>query len=129
MPQESAAIPSPAAETMPLVPEVTPEGSEASEGRLPHSCRCGARWSGGMTAHCAGSCHRTFTRPSNFDRHRRGGQCVDPATVGLVPRGYRNDVGSDGILWSLPGRTETAEEGNPMTDQESALGRLRKEQP
>jgi hypothetical protein len=57
---------------------------------LPNSCgRCGNHWSGNTTSHC-GACHRTFTAPSAFDRHRRGGACLDPATVGMTTheRGY-----------------------------------------
>jgi hypothetical protein len=55
-------------------------------GGEPHGCRRGARWWSLHTAHC-GSCHRTFSRVSNFDAHRRGGACVDPASRGLVERG------------------------------------------
>lgn len=32
-------------------------------------------------AHCA-TCHRTFGGVTGFDRHRRNGACIDPATVG-----------------------------------------------
>lgn len=31
-------------------------------------------------AHCGSGCHRTFGSVTGFDRHRRAGQCVDPAT-------------------------------------------------
>ena len=31
-------------------------------------------------AHC-GACHRTFGSVTGFDRHRRNGECVDPATL------------------------------------------------
>lgn len=34
-------------------------------------------------AHCRG-CHRTFGSVSGFDRHRRGGACLDPAGLGMV---------------------------------------------
>lgn len=52
---------------------------------LPHSHRCGARWSGSQTCHCAApGCCRTFTGIGAFDRHRRGGTCADPATIGMV---------------------------------------------
>lgn len=57
-------------------------GTRAEED-LPHACRCGSRWSGGLTAHCA-ACHRTFSGIGPFDRHRRDDGCADPATVGLV---------------------------------------------
>lgn len=49
-------------------------------------CRCGARWTGRGRAHCA-ACHATFSTASAFDRHRRGGACLDPAAVGLVRAG------------------------------------------
>jgi hypothetical protein len=34
-------------------------------------------------AHC-GACHVTFGSVSGFDRHRRGGECLDPAGLGFV---------------------------------------------
>jgi hypothetical protein len=53
---------------------------------LPHACQCAARWSGSGTCHCGTqNCHQTFTGVGAFDRHRKGGTCNDPATVGLVP--------------------------------------------
>ncbi len=52
---------------------------------LPNRCRCGTRWSGSNTCHCAATaCHRTFTGVGAFDAHRRGGGCADPATLGMV---------------------------------------------
>ena len=57
-------------------------------------------------AHCA-ACHRTFGSVSGFDRHRRGGECVDPATIGelrLTDRG----------LWRFEG-------GQNRADAHSAL--------
>lgn len=39
---------------------------------LPFGHRCGARWSGSQTAHCARCC-RTFSGVSGFDAHRRDG--------------------------------------------------------
>lgn len=41
---------------------------------------CDARWGGFNTAHCA-SCHVTFSTVGNFDRHRRGGECLDPLSL------------------------------------------------
>lgn len=47
-----------------------------------NTCRCGASWTGQRTAHCAArNCHRTFSAPGLFDRHRRNGECVDPAGI------------------------------------------------
>ncbi|MGH2897001.1 MAG: hypothetical protein ACRDRO_14235 [Pseudonocardiaceae bacterium] len=48
------------------------------------TCRCGARWTARGAAHC-GSCHETFSGPSNFDAHRATtgdhGRCRPPATI------------------------------------------------
>ena len=39
-------------------------------------------------AHCAAAdCHRTFGSVTGFDRHRRDGACVDPATLGMSETG------------------------------------------
>ncbi|MFD9734373.1 hypothetical protein [Umezawaea sp. NPDC059074] len=48
-----------------------------------HTCRgCSTIWTGSVMCHCsARDCHRTFSSPKTFDRHRRGGQCQDPATL------------------------------------------------
>ncbi len=54
----------------------------ADPGTLPHQCRCGVRWSGNRTCHC-GACHHTVSGVSTFDAHRRNGQCLHPADVGL----------------------------------------------
>jgi hypothetical protein len=57
---------------------------------LPHHCHgCANRWNGYSTCHCS-ACHLTFSTIHAFDRHRRGGHCLDPATAGLVrsSRGY-----------------------------------------
>jgi hypothetical protein len=74
-----------------------------------HRCGgCESRWSGAVIAHCS-TCHRTFTSPSGFDRHRSRkyddssgkrvmvrdyGQCYDPADDGMV----QNDRGQ----WGMP---------------------------
>ena len=63
---------------------------------LPHEdTRCGARWSGYATAHCA-SCHRTFTAVGNFDKHRTRAGCADPASLGMALSTRIYDA------WSLP---------------------------
>lgn len=42
---------------------------------------CDRRWGiGTNAAHCA-KCHRHFGSVSGFDRHRVGGECIDPATL------------------------------------------------
>lgn len=45
---------------------------------------CDAWWTGLSAGHCS-VCGHTFTSVSGFDKHRRGGRCLDPATVGLAP--------------------------------------------
>lgn len=53
-------------------------------------------------SHC-GACHRTFSVISNFDLHRRGGRCVDPAAVGLSEKAgiwARWNSGSDNKWWN-----------------------------
>lgn len=57
-------------------------GTRAAE-NLPHSCRCGTRWNGQRTAHCAAECHLTFSGETSFRRHRRDGRCLNPAEVGM----------------------------------------------
>lgn len=65
--------------------EVPTYGSVMTEAKNlpPHTCKCGSRWGGANTAHCAAQCHLTFTSPTAFFEHRRGGLCVDPASAGL----------------------------------------------
>ena len=84
MPQESAAIQPLTAEQPSVVVQDGSDSSEGSEARLPHSCRCGARWAGTRTAHCGGSCHLTFNGVSPFDDHRRGGACTPPQELGMT---------------------------------------------
>lgn len=56
---------------------------------LPHGCRCGARWAGYRTMHCA-ACHGfTFTGETAFLAHRSGGRCRPPVEVGLSLVGGR----------------------------------------
>jgi len=71
---------------------------------LPHACKCGARWGGANTGHCA-ACHHTFTGITAFDQHRdgshaRGRYCVPPEDAGLVPssRAYP--------CWAIPGTND-----------------------
>lgn len=82
--------------TEPVSAAYGPAGHPATHG-LPWACRCGTRWSGTRTAHCS-ACHRTFTGVGPFDRHRRGGHCLDPADVGLeaIDRGAYTAYGTTG---------------------------------
>lgn len=53
------------------------------------NCKCGRQWAGRVEAHCcAEGCHRHFSTPTNFDKHRVGdpGRCVDPEKRGLKIR-------------------------------------------
>lgn len=81
------------------------EASNSSR-EFPHSCgRCGSRWGGNNTAHCAAKgCCKTFSGISTFDRHRRNGECLDPASLGmslLASRPYP--------CWGYPGEIEGAD--------------------
>ncbi len=68
---------------------------------LPNACACGARWSGTNACHC-GACHRhTFTGVAAFDRHRKGGVCNNPTSVGLVKA-----TGRAFEAWTFPTDTE-----------------------
>lgn len=70
---------------------------------LRHGCgRCGSRWAGLSAAHC-GSCHSTFSSVTGFDRHRKGGECVEPVSVGLV---WKERPGY--AVWAQPGGGEEA---------------------
>lgn len=44
-------------------------------------------------AHC-GVCHLTFSGVGGFDRHRKGGRCAEPSTLGMA----RNPLG----VWATP---------------------------
>jgi len=43
-------------------------------------CQCGLVWTSLTECHCA-KCHRHFGGVAGFDMHRKGGECVDPATL------------------------------------------------
>lgn len=48
---------------------------------MPATCRCGRTWTGLNQAHCS-ICHRHFSSPANFDRHRPSYDgCLDPAGI------------------------------------------------
>lgn len=48
-------------------------------------CAADCRRPSPSQAHCAAAgCHRTFGSVTDFDRHRRAGERVDPAALGLV---------------------------------------------
>lgn len=67
-------------------------------------------------AHCAGECHNTFGTVSAFDRHRRDGQCLDPATL----RMHRDDRGV--WRWDSVGQGPSARNGAPQTADSPLVG-------
>jgi len=44
------------------------------------------------------SCGETFSGLTAFDKHRRGGRCLDPAELGMEIK-----MGAKGSWWGLPG--------------------------
>lgn len=71
------------------------------------TCKCSAQWGGENRCHC-GSCHRTFSGITLFDRHRSqdgdNGTCLDPAAIrteaGRLLMVFRNN------MWSYPAMDE-----------------------
>lgn len=64
-----------------------------------HTCSadCTRGWGPTGRSHCR-ACGASFTTWRNFDRHRKGGNCLTPELVGLE----LNDRG----LWQQPGPEE-----------------------
>jgi len=60
-------------------------------------------------AHCGSGCHVTFGGVAGFDSHRRNGQCLDPANLGMVDR--------DGV-WRRTTDRDAAAIFRPMPDTE-----------
>lgn len=62
-------------------------------------------------AHC-GACHRTFGGVHGFDAHRRRGECVNPATLGMVEtrRVWRRPI-PDGWPTRVPQRAADGRTG------------------
>lgn len=63
-------------------------------------------------AHCS-SCHVTFGSVSGFDRHRRGGECVDPRQLAM----HRDRNG----IWRMKAPDPT---DRPIWPQRDAAARL-----
>lgn len=62
-----------------------------------YSCGgCSNTWTRLNACHCSG-CHRTFGGVKGFDIHRRGGRCIDPATVTSSTTGIAVFTETNGI--------------------------------
>ena len=81
-------------------------------------------------AHCAAAgCHRTFGSVTEFDRHRRGGRCLDPTGLGLVearqvwasPERHQRDVVAATNLARLRSRGAESR-AEPRTDAGGSPG-------
>jgi hypothetical protein len=80
-------------------------------------CRaCGAEHDSLVWAHCS-ACHRTFSTERNFDQHRRGPACLDPALVGLVPSPTRGTYLPGGGLWVAPAEVQERAQEAPAATQ------------
>ena len=64
---------------------------------MTHSAACTLGWQPTRKCHCA-SCCENFSTVTNFDKHRRNGECVPPAEAGL----QQNKRG----VWTAPGETD-----------------------
>jgi hypothetical protein len=73
------------------------------------SCRTTCVQPTPTNAHC-GSCHVTFGGITGFDRHRRGGECLNPRGLGFVCD--RNGV------WRFPGPDPTKQVAWPQRETE-----------
>lgn len=49
--------------------------------------RCVKPGVGTNQCHCT-VCHKSFTAVGNFDDHRRHGQCLNPADLGMTPNSH-----------------------------------------
>jgi len=62
---------------------------------------CGHRTRHGKSTGCCAGCRRLFSSDYAFGKHRRGGQCLDPAERGLVARPSKTAPGE--VIWGSPG--------------------------
>jgi len=81
-------------------PGTASEPPERTDGPSWTQCRPDCIAPRGRQAHCPVD-HLTFTTVANFDRHRRHGRCLDPATIGMTT----NERG----LWLTPATDEDRE--------------------
>lgn len=61
---------------------------------------CGHRTKHGQRIGCCAGCQHLFSSDTAFSAHRKGGQCLDPRTVGLVGRPSRTAPGE--VIWAFP---------------------------
>jgi hypothetical protein len=66
---------------------------------------CGHRTKHTSRVGCCAGCRNLFSSDSAFERHRRGGECLEPSSVGLNPKESRTAPGE--TVWSLPGGYHT----------------------
>lgn len=107
----------PVIETPAALPESPEPLDDLPKTAIRHGA-CNSWWTGINRAHCPACC-RTFSGDSAAEKHRVGTfgpdgdrHCVDPATVGLIPRDM-----AYGVLWGWPG---------PDEDKAAALAALRR---
>ncbi len=63
-------------------------------------------------AHCS-TCHRTFGTASSFDRHRRGGECLDPAALRMHADGRG--------VWRMDGHAASAFFRSPQAAEDGSV--------
>jgi hypothetical protein len=70
-------------------------------------------------SHCsAEGCHVSFGGPSFFDRHRRDGECLDPADIGLIEQ--------DGVWTTAEGHAHRAVLAERMAKARNNKGKSKK---
>lgn len=62
---------------------------------------CGHQTKHTSRIQCCGSCRNLFSSDSAFQRHRKGGACIYPPNVSLVPKPSRTAPGE--VIWSMAG--------------------------
>lgn len=61
---------------------------------------CGHRTRHGQSIGCCGGCRRLFSSDTAFAKHRKGGSCLDPESVGLMARDSHTAPGE--TVWGHP---------------------------
>ena len=81
---------------------------------------CGHRTKHGQRVGCCGKCHRLFSSDSAFTRHMPvSGECVDPASVGLVARPSRTAPGE--VIWGGAGSWDRDEDEPRRVEPDTAF--------